>query len=169
MASLTQWAWVWVNSESWWWTGRPGVLWFMGSQRVGYDWATELNWTGCLRYLWQQKKQMILIYVFSPRVYKWTTSKSCFNQLQDLPRNAETILVSHSHRLKCSGPLVLQLRCPSQHSLLSCFHLIPDHGWIEQKNKVSQEKGVLYSTKLFHSKQEKANSNWPKKILGLYK
>ena len=44
MASLTQWAWVWVNSRSWWWTGRPGVLRFMGSQRVRYDWATELNW-----------------------------------------------------------------------------------------------------------------------------
>ena len=36
--------WVWVNSASWWWTGRPGVLWFMVSQRVGHDWATELNW-----------------------------------------------------------------------------------------------------------------------------
>ena len=45
MASPTRWAWVWVNSGSWWWTGRPGVLWFMGSQRVGHDWATELNWT----------------------------------------------------------------------------------------------------------------------------
>ena len=44
MASLTRWTWVWVNSGSWWWTGRPGVLWFMGSQRVGHDWATELNW-----------------------------------------------------------------------------------------------------------------------------
>ena len=44
MASLTRWTWVWVNSRSWWWTGRPGVLWFMGSQRVRYDWATELNW-----------------------------------------------------------------------------------------------------------------------------
>ena len=44
MASPTQWAWVWVNSGSWWWTGRRGVLWFMGSQRVGHDWATELNW-----------------------------------------------------------------------------------------------------------------------------
>ena len=31
-----------INSRSWWWTGRPGVLWFMGSQRVGRDWATEL-------------------------------------------------------------------------------------------------------------------------------
>ena len=45
MASPTQWTWVWVDSGSWWWTGRPGVLWFMGSQRVGHDWATELNWT----------------------------------------------------------------------------------------------------------------------------
>ena len=45
MASPTQWTWVWVNSGSWWWTGRPGVLRFMGSQRVGHDWATELNWT----------------------------------------------------------------------------------------------------------------------------
>ena len=45
MASLTQWTWIWVNSGSWWWTGRPGVLQFMGSQRLGYDWVTELNWT----------------------------------------------------------------------------------------------------------------------------
>ena len=40
-----RWTWVWVDSGIWWWTGRPGVLWFMGSQRVGDDWATELNWT----------------------------------------------------------------------------------------------------------------------------
>ena len=45
MASLTRWMWVWVNSGSWCWTGRPGVLWFMGLQRVGHYWATELNWT----------------------------------------------------------------------------------------------------------------------------
>ena len=45
MASLTRWMWVWVNSRIWWWTGRPGVLCFIGSQRVGHDWATELKWT----------------------------------------------------------------------------------------------------------------------------
>ena len=45
MASWTWWTWVWVNSGRWWWTGRPGVLRFMGSQRVGHNWATELNWT----------------------------------------------------------------------------------------------------------------------------
>ena len=43
MASSTWCTWVWVNSGSWWWTGRPGVLWFMGSQRVGHDWVTELT------------------------------------------------------------------------------------------------------------------------------
>jgi len=48
MASPTQWTWEWVNSRSWWWTGRPGVLRFKGSQRAGHDWATELNWKGRL-------------------------------------------------------------------------------------------------------------------------
>ena len=49
MASPTQWMWVWVSSGSWWWTGKPGVLQSMWSQRVGHDWATELNWTNkCL-------------------------------------------------------------------------------------------------------------------------
>ena len=43
MASPTQWTWVWVNSGSWWWTGRPGVLQFMGSQRVRHNWVTELK------------------------------------------------------------------------------------------------------------------------------
>ena len=42
---LPRWTWVWVNSRCWWWTGRPGVLRFMGSRRVGHDWVTELNWT----------------------------------------------------------------------------------------------------------------------------
>ena len=44
-ASPTQWTWVWVDSGSWRWTGRPGVLWFMGLQRVGHEWANELNWS----------------------------------------------------------------------------------------------------------------------------
>ena len=45
MSSLTQWTWVWVISRSWWWTGRPGLLQSMRSQRVGHDWVTGLNWT----------------------------------------------------------------------------------------------------------------------------
>ena len=53
MASPTQWIWVWVDSGSWWWTGRPGLLWFMGSQRVGHDW-TELIILGLLETLIMQ-------------------------------------------------------------------------------------------------------------------
>ena len=45
MASLMWWTWVWVSSGSWWWTGKPGVLQSMGSQKVEHNWATELNWT----------------------------------------------------------------------------------------------------------------------------
>ena len=44
MASATQWTEVWVNSGNWWWTGRPGLLRFMGSQIVRHDWVTELSW-----------------------------------------------------------------------------------------------------------------------------
>ena len=65
MASLTQWTWVWVNSVSWWWTGRPGMLQSMGSQRVRHDRETELNWTegnGCINF--------ILCHFFSPK-YFW--------------------------------------------------------------------------------------------------
>ena len=52
MASPTGWTWVWVNSGSRWWTGRPGVLKFMGSQRVRHDWVTELNWIEPGSWLW---------------------------------------------------------------------------------------------------------------------
>ena len=46
MASLTRWTWVWVNFGSWWWTGRPGMLRFMGSQRVGHYWTDEFYGDG---------------------------------------------------------------------------------------------------------------------------
>ena len=62
MASLTRWTWVWVNPGSWWWTGRPGVLWFMGSQRVGRNWATELNWTD---WTWSKSTHIYFCYFLS--------------------------------------------------------------------------------------------------------
>ena len=52
MASQTQWSCVWVNSGTWWWTGRPGVLQSMGLQRVRQDWVIELNWTLIECVLW---------------------------------------------------------------------------------------------------------------------
>jgi len=72
MASLTRWMWVWVNSGSWWWTGRPGVLWFMGLQRVGHDWAAELNWTELKKVLYCD----ICLYIvktsiLTPSAYCW--------------------------------------------------------------------------------------------------
>jgi len=60
MASLTQCMWVWVNSGSWWWTGRPGVLRFMESHRAGHDW-TELNLikkTFCVRKSFKTQSRM---------------------------------------------------------------------------------------------------------------
>ena len=68
MASPTRWTWVWVNSGSWWRTGKPGVLWSMKSQRVGHDWVTELNW-----FSWSVLA-IRLQSMESPRVrYNWAT------------------------------------------------------------------------------------------------
>ena len=50
MASPMQWTWVWVGSRSWWWTGKPGVLQSIELQRVGHNWATELNWYGYISF-----------------------------------------------------------------------------------------------------------------------
>ena len=67
---LIQWTWVWVNSRSWWWTGRPGVLQSMGSQRVGHDWATELNWTDvCLHSPWRTLTLANFIFKFLTALY----------------------------------------------------------------------------------------------------
>ena len=60
MASLTQWTWVWVNSRSWQWTGRPSMLQSMGSQRVVHNWATELNWNSKLVETWSKMFFQIL-------------------------------------------------------------------------------------------------------------
>ena len=57
MASPTWWTWVWVSSRSWWWTGKPGVLQCMRSQRVGHGWTTELNW-------WQLYFQFLMLCMF---------------------------------------------------------------------------------------------------------
>ena len=67
MALPTQWTWVWLNSWSWCWTGRPGVLWFMGSQRVGHDWATELNWTEGRFVLYLYKVEKMLFSILNTR------------------------------------------------------------------------------------------------------
>ena len=72
METLTQWTWVWVNSRSWWWTGRPDVLQFMGSQRVGHNWAIELNWTWSIDWIqFWSKSQSYFMYIYQP-ILKFT-------------------------------------------------------------------------------------------------
>ena len=80
MASLTWWTWVWVNSGSWWWTRRPGVLWFMGSQRVGHDWVTELNW-----YVTRQLDKWVI----------WNHENSSFNWTLKGKKKNKNITESH--------------------------------------------------------------------------
>ena len=67
MASPTQWTWVCVGSRSWWWTGKPGVLQSIGSQKAGHDWATELNWNDYLtisEFSWLIFKAILLDYYY---------------------------------------------------------------------------------------------------------
>ena len=65
MASLTQWTWVWVNSGSWWYTGRPGMPQSMELQRVGHDWVTELNW-----YYGKPTEVPLNFYTFVPQKFR---------------------------------------------------------------------------------------------------
>ena len=69
MASLTQWTWVWVNSGSWWWTERPGLLQSTGSQRVRHDWATEVNWTHQCTLLSYELKKKISLFLILAQIY----------------------------------------------------------------------------------------------------
>ena len=88
MASQTWWTWVWVNSGSWWWTGRPGMLWSMGLERVGHDWVTELNWTCQLPKVWKNIKLKYIWISNDKDSQKWQNKtchylkcRSCFLKL----------------------------------------------------------------------------------------
>ena len=76
MASLPQWTWVWVNSGSWWWAGRPGMLQSMGSQKVGHNWVTELNWAQWKRICLPRRR-----WRFNP----WVEKISCKRKWQPTP------------------------------------------------------------------------------------
>ena len=67
MASPTQWTWFWVGSGSWWWTGRPGMLWFMGLQRVGHDYVIELNWNDMLHTMTSILLSPLLLHLISKK------------------------------------------------------------------------------------------------------
>ena len=125
MASLTQWTWFWVDSGSWWWTGGPGVLRFMGSQRVGHDWATELNWTQFLAHSDHSVKGNFLINflstIFVSLYEKWISSVQSLSPIwlcspmnhstpglpvhQQLPEFTQTYVHSVGDAIQPSHPL----------------------------------------------------------------
>ena len=82
MASPTRWAWVWVNSRSWWWTGRPGVLRFMGSQ----SWTRLSDWTELKRVLSFSNR------FFSNKLFLWRWFKH-WDYLRTSSRVSKGLLV----------------------------------------------------------------------------
>ena len=107
--SPTQWTWVWLDSESWWWTGRPGVLQSMGSQRVRHNWVTELNHTDTL--IWS--KPILVVFLFLPPFI----NPRCLHFVAVCPMSSLSMplnRLSRSHVPYCwEGSRVLQ----QQHSL----------------------------------------------------
>ena len=116
-ASPTQCTWVWVNSGNWWWTGKPGVLWFMGSERVGHDWSTELNWI----------RPDAMILVFWMLSFKPTFSLSSFTFIKRLfssSLSAIRVVSSAYMRLLICLPAILILTCahPAWHFTWCTLH-----------------------------------------------
>ena len=96
MASPTPWTWVWVSSGIWWWTGRPGVLRFMGLQKVRHDWASELNWT--------ELTDHDLAIEQLPPFYLLLGGRE-----ETLDRKSFPLLIS---RMKCPRLMVMKETCP---------------------------------------------------------
>ena len=149
MASLTQWTWVWVNSGSWWWTGRPGVLQFMGSQRVGHDWATQLNWTeGIGRCVILP----CLIRILYSNISIWGLFKTVQRSFLSIWKISKT-----------SVPLLLAVhqqadQTVSYHSLIRLTRQPPFSGWFQGRALSQFCFAVLHCLKL---KSNKASSLGP--------
>ena len=135
MASLTQWTWVWVNSRSWWWTGRPGVLWFMRSQRVGHDWATELNcsifWSHkqCSRVPISPHLHQHLYLFFSDSIFLTSVRKYCLVVLISISLLLWWLVIWNIFSYICwpsiitSGETSIQVLWPLLNQVIWCFLL----------------------------------------------
>ena len=111
MASPTQCTWVWVNSGSLWWTGRPGMLWFMGLQRVGHDWATELN------LFWKWKNQVTGKLFTEHKITQIVNGNFSFNSMFFwLQRTCYSLLQSYL--------FLFWLKLPAHATLLSHFSCV---------------------------------------------
>ena len=128
LKNLTQWTWVWVNSGSWWWTGRSGELRFTGSQRVGHDWATELNWTErinlsflCPRYLSEKSNAQSFLGDFHTLTWNsfWLLFLPCYLDVHN--KNIAEMLVgrvnntNRSYFKRSKDSNLIQRYCISSH------------------------------------------------------
>ena len=107
MTSLTHWNWVWTSSGSWWWTGKPGMLQSMGSQRARHDWVTELN---CTIFL---DSTCMLIYDI------WFSHSDLLHQALFLIASIETRLVDFHCEKWVALHLEISLRAFTLHLLTS--------------------------------------------------
>ena len=102
MASPTRWTWVWASSRSWWWTGNPGMLQSMGSQRVEHNWSTELNWPGKFIF------QCHIFFPFHILLRLWLLKKSWQHMDVVLPKHSCICVYANSVQLcgpmDCSQP-----------------------------------------------------------------
>ena len=126
MASQTQWAWVWVDSGSWCWTGRPGVLQSMGSQRVGQmerlNW-TELNWTELLYSI-----VLVLPYIDMnlPWVYMCSPSWTPLPPPSPSHPSGSSQCTIPKHPVSCIEPgLAIRFTCNNLHVSMPLSHIIP--------------------------------------------
>ena len=109
--SLTQCTWVWVNSRSWWWTGRPGMLWFMGSQRVGHDWVTELNWMSGLGHMLKiQVARTFICRIWIKWVWQWGRGVSFLVHEYCVSHCSKSIFYyTVSYKIYCQKIIVLSI------------------------------------------------------------
>ena len=116
VASLTQWSRVWTRSRSWWWTGKPGVLQSMGSQRVGHDWATELTDSSGGRCSGHGKRQVGVCGLPSCQCLSFSGTMSLLHTSGDLPvycpiDDSLYYISSFFYLEPDDGPIVSEPRC----------------------------------------------------------
>ena len=136
MASLTQWIWVWVDSGNWWWTGKPGVLQFMGSQRVGHNWAIELNWTEWISWWSLSKAPMHTLLHSMPPTLQQATVIPCLHWRHlDTHRQVwSSFLWGHFSFLLGSGAHTVFFLSPKSLFPLSCVNPVIKSHWLQKSN-----------------------------------
>ena len=101
MASLIQWTWVWASSKSWWWTGKLGTRQSIGLQRVGHDWATELNWVSSLWPSAYYQRKIFKNFVNKGRAGRKKNPYSSVSEYSHHPLLSYSLKNTHNFSLKC--------------------------------------------------------------------